>query len=88
MLKCAVRVIAFGGEQGTYPILRRREHEHIALRIELPYGRLNDSFLNHLSRPEVHRSCRGKVAIFRKIGSFVDVESLDRCRNNEIQTGI
>ena len=88
ILKRTVRVIALSGEQCTDLVLGRREHEQIPLSIELPAGRLDDPFLNHLSRLEIHRPCRGKVAIFRKIGPFVDIESLDGFGNNKIQVGV
>ena len=88
MLERAVRVIALSGQQGTHPILGGRKHQHVALRVELSPGRLDDSFLHHLSCPEIHRSGRGKVAIFGKIGPLVDVKSFDRFGNNEVQVGI
>ena len=44
-----VGIVAFRGEQGPNLVLRRREHQQIALRIKLTAGRLYNPFLHDLS---------------------------------------
>src|SRR5207244_8157118 len=69
-------------------VVRRGEHEQIPLSIKLTTSLLHNPFFNHLSGSEIHRSRRGKVAVFRKIGPFIDIQSLDGFRNNKIEVGV
>ncbi len=84
----AVRVIAFPGEQCSNLVLRRRQHQQVALRVELSTGQLNDSFLDGLPRSEIDRSCRGEVAVLGEVGPFVDVEAFNRLRDDKVQIGV
>src|SRR4029079_5740061 len=56
--KWAVRVVSLTAEERADLVLWRREHENISLRIELSSSCLNDSLLDDLAGPKIHRAGR------------------------------
>jgi len=88
LLKRSVRVVPLGSNQRANTIRRRGDHQQVALRMELPAGRLHHALLHHLARPEIDRPRRGEIAILRQIGPLVDIDAFDSLRNDEIEVGV
>src|SRR6476659_4065753 len=86
--KGTVRVVRLPSQQRTDLVLRRREHEQIALSIKLATGRLDQALVNNLTRSKVDCRSRVEVPELWKVGPLVRIKPFDRLWNDEIEIGV